>query len=144
MTMSISRLMYEAPVRTERAGQFKFNVKEIARAQRLAVLPRPMIRAYRTVSGEALKVTASTLPVDLVARGKARLYASEELEPQRAWVIKRSPQSRGGKSGQVVETVGRQNSWSVDQQDPVQPEAVALRLWEGAEFISFDSGIDRL
>lgn len=58
-------------------------------------------------------------------------------------MVKRSPQSCGGKSGRRVETVGGQNSWSVDQKNPARFKAVDLLPREGAGFISSDSGIDR-
>lgn len=69
-----------------------------------------------------------------MARGRASFHT---------WVVKRSPQSCGGKFGRRVETVGRRNSWSVDQENPARLKAVALLPWEGAGFISPDSGIDK-
>lgn len=71
MNVVMSRLLYAAPVWTERALVLECNRSCLIRAHRLAAFH--LIRAYRTVSDEVALVLAGMTPVDILAKERARL-----------------------------------------------------------------------
>lgn len=76
MSVAASRLLYAAPIWAGGSSMTSRNRQTMERVNRLAALR--VIRAYKTVSGEAAAFLAGSPPLDLVAQERAKLWETRK------------------------------------------------------------------